>query len=122
MYLNNIIIESTDENEEVLAEILEGLHFLCGTAEGTFPMNREFGINADIIDQPLPVVKQLLPIELKEKIERFEPRVEVSDISFDYDEDSMNLIPKIQIELKDDWNKVEEDDEYDDLEEDEDDN
>lgn len=121
MYLNNIIIDTEGENQEELAELIEGIEFLCSTPTGKFPMNREFGISQDLQDQPIETVKDLLSIELKEKIERYEPRVEVSDVSYDYDPDTGGLTPIISVDLlelsDDDW----EEDEYDEDAEDEDD-
>lgn len=122
MYLNDLVIETISEDEDVLAEIIRGLQFLCGTAAGTFPMNRDFGIDMDILDHPLPAAKQLLAIEYQEKIERYESRVDVADISFSYDDAKMQLTPHILISLADGWDDAgEEDDLYDDLDVDEDD-
>ena len=98
MYLNNIVVES-DENSETLAEIIEGISFLCKTATGTYPMNRDFGIDQDLMDEPITAVRSLLAIEYKEKIERYEQRVEVLDVWFDYDEETGALTPHIELEL-----------------------
>lgn len=98
MYLNNIVIES-DENSETIAEIIEGINFLCSTPTGKFPMNRNFGIDQDLLDEPITSVKSLLAIEYKEKIERFEPRVEVLDVWFDYDSETGALTPHIELDL-----------------------
>lgn len=116
MYLHNIVVESSDENQETLQEIIEGIQFLCSTSTGKYPMNREFGIDQNLQDKPLSVVQPLLAIELKEKIERFEPRVEVSDVSFEYDADTGALTPIISIDII----SLEEDEDKEDDEEDED--
>lgn len=98
MFLNNIVIEA-DENMENLAEIVEGVTFLCSTTTGTYPMNRDFGIDQDFMDEPITAVRPLLAIEYKEKIERYEPRVEVLDVWFEYDEDTGALTPHVELDL-----------------------
>lgn len=116
MYLNNITVEA-DEGDEALAEILEGIQFLCNTVEGTYPMNRDFGISAKILDRPSPAAEQLLSIELKDKIEKFEPRVKVTDITFSHANDGMALCPQISVKLSDNWAE----DKYENMDYDEDD-
>lgn len=98
MYLNNIVIES-DENTETISEIIEGINFLCSTPTGKFPMNRDFGIDQDLLDEPVTSVRSLLAIEYKEKIERYEPRVEVMDVYFEFDEETGALTPHIELDL-----------------------
>jgi hypothetical protein len=116
MYLNNITVEADDDIDD-LNDIIAGITFLCGTTAGTYPLNRDFGIDPDIIGNPLPVATQLLEIEIREKIEQYEPRVEVDDISFSYDE-SGGVSAHIVISPTDE--ETDEDTEYDDMEEDED--
>lgn len=120
MYLNHIVVESFSSEDEIFSDVLEGVMFLCGTPEGRYPMNREFGIDVGLADHPLPVAKQLLAIEYKEKIERFEPRVEVMDVEFSYDEENMCLTPHIVLSPSEDWEE-DTDEEYEEQEEDEDD-
>lgn len=98
MYLNNIVIESA-ENTETIAEIIEGIRFLCSTPTGKYPMNRDFGIDQNLLDEPITSIRSLLSIEIKEKIERCEPRVEVLDAWFEYDSETGSLIPHIELDL-----------------------
>lgn len=116
MYLNNITVESDEEMED-LADIISGIAFLCGTMAGTYPMNRDFGLDPDIIGNPLPVATDILDNEIREKIARFEKRVEVDEISFSYDDDGgvCAHIIIIPTDAED-----EDDTQYDDMDEDED--
>lgn len=56
------------------------LEFLYGTTQGTCPMDREFGIDADIVDRPLPVAVNLLSVSIEEQTAKYEPNVEIGDI------------------------------------------
>ena len=99
MYLNNIVVNADGENQETVAEIVAGIKFLLQTPTGKYPMNRDFGIDQNLQDKPVSSVQSLLAIEIKDKIERYEPRVEVTDVSFEYDETSGVLSPIIEIDL-----------------------
>ena len=116
MYLNNIEIEA-DEGYEIPAEIIEGISFLLQTNTGTYPMNRDFGIDQDLLDEPLNTMRPLLAIEIKDKIEKYEPRVEVDDVDFRYDEETKTLIPIISLSPSG-YEEEEDEEEYDDEEDD----
>lgn len=115
MYLNNIRIESEEDNED-LADIIEGISFLMSTYTGKYPMNRDFGIDQDLLDEPLTTIRPLLSIEIKEKIERYDNRVEVTDIDYDYNSDTGALTPIVSLALA----EVEEEDEDEEIYDDED--
>ncbi len=88
-----------------LEEIERNLGCLYGTAEGTCPGDRHFGIDQSFESYPLNVAQNLFALEVIEKTEEYESRAEILDISFSYEEDG-NMTPRITIGLKD----MEEDD------------
>ena len=88
-----------------LEEIQRNLGCLYGTAEGTCPGDRHFGIDQSFESYPLNVAQNLFALEVIEKTEEYESRDEILDISFSYEEDG-NMTPRITIGLKD----MEEDD------------
>ena len=88
-----------------LEEIQRNLGCLYGTAEGTCPGDRHFGIDQSFESYPLNVAQNMFALEVIEKTEEYESRAEILDISFSYEEDG-NMTPRITIGLKD----MEEDD------------
>lgn len=83
-----------------LEEIQRNLGCLYGTAEGTCPGYRHFGIDQSFESYPLNVAQNLFALEVIEKTEEYESRAEILDISFSYEEDG-NMTPRITIGLKD---------------------
>ncbi len=83
-----------------LEEIQRNLGCLYGTAEGTCPGDRHFGIDQSFESYPLNVAQNLFALEVIEKTEEYESRAEILDISFSYEEDG-NMTPRITIGLKD---------------------
>lgn len=83
-----------------LEEIKRNLECLYGTAEGTCPGDRNFGLDQSFESYPVNVAQNLFALEVIEKTEEFESRAEILDISFSHTEDG-NMTPEITIGLKD---------------------
>lgn len=70
-----------------IADIKRCLEFLYQTAEGTCPLDREFGLNTDFVGMPMDVAKSQFAVEIIDKTDRYEPRATVKDINFSFNED-----------------------------------
>ena len=69
----------------LLDELRKNILTLFGTPEGTVPGDRHFGINTEYVGMPGPVVQNLLSLEIIEKVDEYEPRLTVKDITFEHD-------------------------------------
>ena len=96
--IGNFEIE-LDTNDE---DILMCLQHLYSTKTGERPLDREFGLDADIIGKPLDVAQNEYAVEVIEKTERYEPRVEVEEVEFVYNENEGVMFPKIKLVLAED--------------------
>lgn len=76
-------------------EIMEKVSFLLSVLKGTIPMNREIGIDPDVISAPAFQAQNLYTISAIEVIEEFEDRVTVEEIQFETNGSSGNIIPKV---------------------------
>lgn len=71
-------------SQEEYADIKLCLETLLSVREGSQPLDREFGINFDgIVGRPASVARNMLSLEIMEKVERYEPRVKVDFIGFE---------------------------------------
>ena len=61
------------------------------------PLYRDFGISSEYMHMPIPAAKALLRAEIKEKVERYEPRVSVIGVTFE--ETGNGLIPTLEVEF-----------------------
>lgn len=95
-----IIFRKTTSEDD---EIIQGLRTLYTTPEGTIPLDRSFGLNQDFVGYPTEIAKNMYVLEIINKTETYEPRVEV-DVSFEDSEDG-KITPVISV------SKVEEGDE-----------
>lgn len=78
-------------------DILRCLKTLYATREGSQPLDRNFGLNWEFIDKPLPVAQQEYAFEVIKKTREYEPRVEVENVSYEYEELSGKMIPIITL-------------------------
>lgn len=101
-------------------DIMKCLTHLYSTPAGTYPVNRDFGIDPNIIDMPLSTSKTLLCVEFIKKTEAYEPRVEVTDVSFFENVETGELHPLVKVRRKEmDEEMIYEDDNLEDGEDDE---
>lgn len=62
-------------------DIIRCIRNLMLTPAGTVPLDRDFGLNqSTFMSVPIETAKNLLAIELIEKIERYEPRASVKEV------------------------------------------
>lgn len=78
-------------------EILRCIRNLIMTPVGTVPLNRDFGIDQSILGLPIDAAQSLLAVEIIDKVERYEPRVSVSEVELIANIDGQ-IIAKVVIE------------------------
>ena len=66
-----------------IEEIVQNIRLILSTPKGSVPLDRDFGINWDLIDKPSPATIQLLKAEAVKAIETYEPRVKVKQVKIE---------------------------------------
>ena len=90
-------LESNGFTTEEFAEIKLNLETLYSIRAGGQPFDRNLGIDYDgIVDYPLDVAKNMLALEIIEKTNIYEPRVEVESVEIDISTNGQ-LIPHIHL-------------------------
>lgn len=83
-----------------LKEILQNVRTILTTVKASVPLDRGFGINADIVDKPVNYAQAQLTAEIIEVVERYEPRVRVSKVTFEGNGADGQLIPKVKVVIR----------------------
>lgn len=94
MKLGKVTVISDKEISEDIKICLKNLY---STTTGNQPLDRDFGLDIDLIDKPIDVFINEYNLEVFEKTEKYEPRAKVRYIEFNFENDI--LTPKIYIEL-----------------------
>lgn len=78
----------TDEN----AEIRRNVAFILSTYKFSCPMARDFGLEAKFIDKPNRQAESIARDEIEQAVKTYEPRAEIDEISFTYENGKMKPI------------------------------
>lgn len=81
-------------------EILQNVRMIMTTPKYSVPLDREFGVDATVLDKPLPVARAKMAAAIMDAVRRYEPRVAVTGIEFGGDGLTGGLIPKVKVRLK----------------------
>ncbi|WP_304066099.1 GPW/gp25 family protein [Megamonas hypermegale] len=92
--LNNI--DFAPENE--LLEVLQNVRTILSTVKFSVPLDRDFGIDASLLDKSILEAKAKISSEIILAIKKYEPRVKVEEITFSGDIDG-KLQPKVQVSI-----------------------
>ena len=77
--------------------VLQNIAILLTTFKGTVPLDRDFGMDAEILDRPAAAARVLYMAEIRETIETYEPRATVRGITFR--QSGAQLIPTVEVEI-----------------------
>lgn len=77
--LKNIRLNETD----TLRSVLQNIAIILATPKGSVPLYREFGLSATFLDKPTPKAKMMMRAEVREAIERWEPRAQFVSMTFE---------------------------------------
>ena len=75
----------TDEK----AEIKRNVAFILSTYKFSCPMTRDFGLEAKFIDKPNRQAESITRDEIEQAVKEYEPRAEIDEISFTYENGKM---------------------------------
>ncbi len=72
----------------LVSSVFQNISLILSTRQGTVPMYREFGLPMKFVDKPVPQYEAIMTKEIKESIERFEPRATLVSVSFEHSQAS----------------------------------
>lgn len=78
-------------------EIVQNVRTIVSTALGSVPIERGFGIDYSVLDEPIPIAKAKMSALIVTAIRLYEPRAEVAKVEFQDDHNNGKLVPIITI-------------------------
>lgn len=78
-------------------EIIQNIENILSRIKGDVPLNREKGLEASLIDEPLDYVQVYITGSIMDEIERDEPRFKVEEVLYD---NSNQGVGKLIIKVK----------------------
>lgn len=83
-----------------VAEILQNVAFILATPQFSCPLARDFAWSPDV-DAPINIAQARAAAKITEAIRLYEPRAEVTQISFRGDALNGQLIPVVKVRIAD---------------------
>lgn len=83
-------IEVTNDFAEInliptteIEEITQNIKTILGTAKGTVPLDRNFGVDSTLLDMPINAIQAKATANITTAINNYEPRARVKKVTFD---------------------------------------
>lgn len=67
---------------DLAAEVSQNVRMIMATPKGSVPLDRDFGLDFSLLDQPLPRARALLAAEIVRQVARYEPRARVARVDW----------------------------------------
>lgn len=93
-----LVLNDIPENEA--EDIRRCLTALYGIKEGEQPIDRKLGLSQEFVDQPEPVARNMLALEITEKTKKYEKRVTVEKVEYSLGE-AGQTIPVVHLKRGD---------------------
>lgn len=90
-------IDFAPKNE--LEEVAQNVRTVLTTMKKTVPMDREFGVNGELIDLPVAAAQARMTAEIVDAVHRYEPRARVVSVGYEGSEQDGELQAKVRIEI-----------------------
>ncbi len=91
--LTSVDFGPTDES----MEILQNVRTILATPLGSVPLNRNFGLPWNEVDGPISLVQARFTASIVDAIETNEPRVKVTQVTYDGDGLNGVLNPRVKV-------------------------
>lgn len=70
-------------DSELVSSVLQNIAVILSTPRGSVPQYREFGLSTTMLDKPTPIAKMMMRAEVREAIEKWEPRAQFVSMTFE---------------------------------------
>lgn len=78
--------------------ILQNVSIILRTWQESVPMFREFGMPMQFVDAPVNAALPTMIVEVREAIQKFEPRAELVSVNFSHDISGV-LTPEVEVTI-----------------------
>lgn len=88
------------EEDDLVSDVLQNIAVILATPKGSVPLDREFGLSTTMLDKPTPIAQKALIAEVREAIERWEPRARFVSMRFEGRIDQPGTLwPIVEVEI-----------------------
>lgn len=85
--------------KSTMEEVAQNVRMILTTLKKTVPMDREFGVDGELIDLPVAAAQARMTAEIVDAVHRYEPRARVVSVGYEGSEQEGELQAKVRIEI-----------------------
>ena len=90
------------DERDTVSSVLHNVALILATPKGSVPMYRDFGLDREFLDMPVPEAETRMIAPIREAVEQWEPRAMVKDVFFTRSRDGRGkLVAHVEIEIND---------------------
>ena len=87
--------------ETLEEEVLQNVAIIVSKPKFSVPLDRGLGLAQRFIDKPMQVAQSILISEVLDAVEEYEPRAEVTNVTFEAGETPGLLVPVLEVNIVD---------------------
>ena len=92
-------VELTLNEQDTVASVLQNIRIILTTIQGTIPMYRDFGLSREHRGKAVHTVLPMLYADIREKVEKYEPRVRVENVIIEQAENDGSINPTVEVTI-----------------------
>ncbi|MCL2357478.1 MAG: phage tail protein [Defluviitaleaceae bacterium] len=81
-------------------EISQNISTILLTPKGSVPLDRNFGTSWQFISRNTPAAESMIVSDILDAVEEYEPRAEILSITFDTNEMTGQIIPRLEVSIR----------------------
>lgn len=86
--------------QDTVSSVIHNVALILATPKGTVPMYRDFGLDREFLDMPMPDAENRMVAPIREAVEQWEPRATVKGVWFTRaGNGSGRLLAHVEIEI-----------------------
>lgn len=82
-----------------LEEVIQNVRMILTTMKKTVPMDRDFGMDGEIIDLPIAAAQAKMTAEIVAAVGKYEPRAHVLSVDYEGKEEDGLATTKVKVEI-----------------------
>lgn len=75
-------LEDVNFSPQGMEEVMQNIQTIVSTEKYSVPLDRDLGIDMRLVDKPMNQVQAILSKEITTNIEKYEPRVRVTEVIY----------------------------------------
>lgn len=92
-------VELILNEKDTVASVMQNVRIILTSIQGTIPLYRDFGLSREHKGKAVNTVRPMLYADIREKVEKYEPRARVENVYVEQQENDGLIIPTVEVTI-----------------------